>query len=395
MMTRQIIVTPLVHQPIEEREIEMCEHKGIGHPDTIVDGICESSSRELSKSYLQTFGAILHHNLDKGLLVGGQSLPRFGGGRIVQPIKIIVCGRATALNGKNDIDKIVVEAARGYLEKNIRCDLSNFQITTEIRNGSPNLKKIFEQKGAVPLANDTSFGCGYAPYSRLEGSVLALSRVMKSPEFRNLFPAAGDDFKIMGHRVNKTLSFTLALAFVDHYVDGVEHYFAMKKAITQYLNNQLGIPAEIRMNCLDSPTAQNEDGLYLTVSGLSAEMGDDGQVGRGNRVNGLITPAREMSLEAAAGKNPLSHVGKIYNVLAMMMAKDIHEKIGQVNEVYVKLLSAIGERIDLPQVAAVEVSSKTGITSDLQNRIKAIAEEWFENMSRITNLILEEKVSLY
>jgi S-adenosylmethionine synthetase len=394
-MNRQIIVTPLYHQPIEEREFEMCEHKGIGHPDTIVDGICEAASRELSKSYLQTFGAVLHHNLDKGLLVGGQSLPRFGGGTIVQPIKIIVCGRATALNGKNEVEKIVVEAAKFYLEKNIRCDLSNFQIATEIRNGSPNLKKIFEQKGAVPLANDTSFGCGYAPYSRLEGSVLAISRVMKSPEFRNLFPAAGDDFKIMGHRVNKTLSFTIALAFLDHYVEGVKHYFAMKKTITQYLNNQLGIPAEIRMNCLDSSTAQNEDDLYLTVSGLSAEMGDDGQVGRGNRVNGLITPAREMSLEAAAGKNPLSHVGKIYNVLAMMMAKDIHEKINHVNEVYVKLLSSIGERVDQPQVAAVEVSSKAGITSDLRRRVNAIAEEWFENMSRITDLILEEKVSLY
>lgn len=394
-MNRQIIVTPLSHQPIEKRKVEMCEHKGIGHPDTIVDGICESASRALSKSYLQTFGAVLHHNLDKGLLVGGQSLPRFGGGRIVQPIKIIVCGRATALNGKNDVEKLVVDAAKLYLKKIIRCDLSNFQITTEIRNGSPNLTKIFEQKGSVPLANDTSFGCGYAPYSRLEESVLSLSGMMKSPEFRKLFPAAGDDFKIMGHRVNKGLSFTIALAFVDRYVDGVAHYFGMKKAVTQYLKDHLGVPAEIRMNCLDSPRAQNENDLYMTVSGLSAEMGDDGQVGRGNRVNGLITPAREMSLEAAAGKNPLSHVGKIYNVLAMMLAKDIHEKIDQVNEIYVKLLSAIGERIDLPQIAAVEVSSKVGITSNLRNRINEIAEEWFESMSRITNLILEEKVSLY
>lgn len=394
-MNRQIIVKPLSYQPIEEREIEICEHKGIGHPDTIVDGICESASRGLSLAYLQAFGAVLHHNLDKGLLVGGESLPRFGGGTIVQPIKIIICGRATALNGKNEVEKSVVEAAKLFLAKNIRCDLSAFQIATEIRNGSPNLTRIFELKGSVPLANDTSFGCGYAPYSRLEGSVLSLSRLMKSPEFRKLFPAAGDDFKIMGHRDKKSLFFTIALAFVDHYIEGVEHYFAMKKAITQYLNDHLGISAQIRMNCLDSPTAQNENDLYLTVSGLSAEMGDDGQAGRGNRVNGLITPAREMSLEAAAGKNPVTHVGKIYNVLAMMMAKDIHEKIGQVNEVYVKLLSVIGERIDLPQIAAVEVSSKAGMTSHLRNRIKAIAEEWFENIRRITNLILEEKVSLY
>jgi S-adenosylmethionine synthetase len=394
-MTRQIIVTPLLHQPIEERKIEMCEHKGIGHPDTIADGVCESASRELSKAYLQTYGAVQHHNLDKGLVVGGQSFPRFGGGKIVQPVKIIVCGRATALSRVGDVEKTVVEAARGYLEKNIRCDLAHFQIITEIKGGSPNLKRIFEQKGSPPLASDSSFGCGYGPYSRLESAVLSLSEVMKSPEFKKLFPVAGDDFKIMGHRIDKTFHFTIALAFVDQYVEGVKHYFALKKAITEYLNDHLGLPAEIRMNCLDRPTAQNEDDLYLTVSGLSAEMGDDGQVGRGNRVNGLITPAREMSLEAAAGKNPVSHVGKIYNVLAMMIARDIHEKIEPLNEVYVKLLSSIGDRVDLPQVVAVEVSSKERITAGLQKRITTITEEWLQNLSRITNLILEGKVSLY
>lgn len=71
------------------------------------------------------------------------------------------------------------------------------------------------------------------------------------------------------------------------------------------------------MNVSDTGSAQDS---YLTVTGLSAESGDDGQVGRGNRVNGLIAPYRPMSLEAAAGKNPVTHVGKLYNIIAMRIA---------------------------------------------------------------------------
>jgi S-adenosylmethionine synthetase len=277
----------------------------------------------------------------------------------------------------------------------VRCGLAHFDLVTEIREGSANLKEVFARGGEIPVANDTSFGCGYAPYSRLEQSVLALSRLLKSPEFRTAFPAAGDDFKIMGHRVNGSLHFTIALAFVDRHVEGVESYFAVKRAIRDYLADYLGGPAAIRINTLDDPAAKDENGVYLTVTGLSAEMGDDGQVGRGNRVNGLITPGRDMSLEAAAGKNPTSHVGKVYNVLAMLMARDIHQRLDAADDVDVKLLSAIGERTDQPQVAAIEVGSKCGFTDELRNNATAIADEWLENIGRVTSLILEERVVLY
>ncbi len=54
----------------------------------------------------------------------------------------------------------------------------------------------------------------------------------------------------------------------------------------------------------------------------SVEMGDDGATGRGNRGNCLITPMRPMSIEAIAGKNPVNHVGKIYNVIAQQVAEE-------------------------------------------------------------------------
>ena len=69
-----------------ELAIEFVERKGLGHPDYIADASSEESSRKLSKYYLDRFGIILHHNLDKTLLVGGQANPVFGGGELLHPI---------------------------------------------------------------------------------------------------------------------------------------------------------------------------------------------------------------------------------------------------------------------------------------------------------------------
>ena len=105
--------------------------------------------------------------------------------------------------------------------------------------------------------------------------------------------------------------------------------------------------------------------------------------------------SRELLLEAAAGKNPTSHVGKIYSVLAVLMARDIHERLDGADEVSVKLQSAIGERTDRPQVAAIEVGSKHGLTDGLRKGAADIADEWLGNVQRVTSLILEEKAALY
>ena len=86
--------------------------------------------------------------------------------------------------------------------------------------------------------------------------------------------------------------------------------------------------------------------VYLTLTGTSAEMGDDGAVGRGNRVNGVIAPFRATSLEAACGKNPISHVGKVYNVLALLAAQDIVEQVPAVRAATVYVLSQIGGALD-------------------------------------------------
>lgn len=78
-------------------QFEVVERKGIGHPDTLADGISEAISRSLSGYYLEEFGQILHHNVDKVLIIAGQSQPRFGGGSISKPPSVVVGGELQRL----------------------------------------------------------------------------------------------------------------------------------------------------------------------------------------------------------------------------------------------------------------------------------------------------------
>lgn len=384
IMTPDIIIKPYSTPSMEQRRFEMCEHKGIGHPDTMTDAVCEAAACELASLYEREFGQALHFNVDKGLLVAGRSEPRFGGGRILKWPKIIICGRATNPGGKLDLSSIVSTAARRYLEETIRADTRHFLIETEIETGSNSLQQVYAVGRKVALANDTSFGVGFAPFSDLEQKVLQLAVMLKSPELRRAFPALGDDFKIMGLRRGDDFTFTIAVAMIDRYVEGVDQYFEIKRKICEYLLGRLNDRSELHINALDNPDAKDESGLYLTVSGLSAEQGDDGQVGRGNRVNGLITPGRAMSLEAAAGKNPVAHVGKIYNVLAHQIAQTICQRVPDVSDVTVQLLSRIGQPIDRPQAVAVELSVNAEQMLATQDLVTTIVRNHFEDMASFT-----------
>lgn len=393
-MTLRILVQPLCRAPIEQCGVELVEHKGVGHPDTIVDGTCEAASRALSRAYLTHHGRILHHNLDKGLLAAGRSRPRFGGGEILEPFRLILGGRATRI-AQTDVRQLALGAARAYLQDRLHCTPAQFELVAEIREGAASLQEVLTRAPGVPLANDTSFGCGYAPYSRLERAVLALAQVLDGTELRRIFPAAGYDSKIMGWRAHDDYTFTVALAFIDRHIEDAAHYFAVKRAVTEHLAAHLPVPGTLHLNTLDDPQARDENGLYLTVTGLSAEMGDDGQAGRGNRVCGLITPGRPMSLEAVAGKNPVAHVGKLYNVLARQLARDIHAQVAGVEEVSVQLLARIGRPLDEPEIAAVEVAVAGGLTGDVRARIAERVEAGLGDLARLTREILDEQVSLY
>ncbi|MGE5792835.1 MAG: methionine adenosyltransferase [Bacteroidota bacterium] len=340
--------------------VEIVERKGVGHPDTICDALAEALSVALSRFYLERFGAILHHNVDKALLWGGAARPRFGGGEVLEPIELYLAGRATAAVGdvRVPIDELVQETARDWLRRHIRHvdPVQHFRIHSLIRPTSADLAGLFERRHGAPLANDTSFGVGYAPLDRLEQVVLAVEHSLNAPETKARHPALGEDVKVMGVRTGERIALTVACALVSRHVADLDDYRQAKAAIAS-----LAVAAaqaagagevEVAVNAADGDT---ESSVYLTVTGLSAEAGDDGQVGRGNRLNGLITPFRPMSLEAVAGKNPVTHVGKLYNLAAHRIGRALVAEVPGVVEAYCWLLGRIGTPIDAPQVADVKL----------------------------------------
>jgi S-adenosylmethionine synthetase len=225
-----------------------------------------------------------------------------------------------------------------------------------IRPTSADLSSLFNRRVGTPLANDTSFGVGFAPLDLLERTVLSVERELNMPATKTAHPQIGEDIKVMGVRTADAIHLTVACALVGRHVASLDEYQEKKAAIgrlaTAAAHAAGAAEVEVEVNPADGAS---EDTVYLTVTGTSAEAGDDGQVGRGNRVNGLITPYRPMSLEAAAGKNPVTHIGKLYNIVASRIAGAVVDRVPGAIEAQCYLLSRIGYPIDEPQVADLKV----------------------------------------
>ncbi len=369
-------------------DFEIVERKGAGHPDTLCDLIAEEISKALCDFYIGEFGSIMHHNVDKALLVGGEAEPLYGGGRVKRPIEIIIAGRAIKKAGGKDlpVDEMAENAARKVLGRTLRhMDSGDVVLDVKIRPGSGDLISLFERFGAgeIPLSNDTSAGAGFYPLDRLENVVRRTEKFLNDPGTKRNYPFIGEDIKVMGVREKEKIILTIALAVVDKHVSDLNDYREKINLIRDVLLKQHWVDpdTEIDINTADD---YERESIYLTVTGTSAEQGDDGQVGRGNRVNGLITPYRPMTLEAAAGKNPISHVGKLYNIFAVELCRRIVED-GYAPEAYAYMVSQIGKPVNEPQVLDIKAG---GGDPDTQG-IKRLTGEMLDGMPRMWDKIVK------
>ena len=374
-----------IKNPIEEQQVELVERKGIGHPDYICDLCCEAVSRALSQEYVKRFGFVLHHNVDKGLLVAGKSSPKFRGGQVLEPIKLTIAGRATSEIGKIKINvkQIAYNAVKKELKKFRYLKDKNVRIIIDIKEGAENLKEVFKKK--IDIANDTSFGAAHYPLSELEKIVKDTANFINSRVFLNKFKEVGEDIKVLGLREGNEIKLTIAIAFVDKYIKSMERYIVVKQKVLNHIRRFIGQDIEIHLNTLDN-TEKGEKSIYLTVTGLSAEQGDDGQVGRGNRQSGLITPNRPISLEATAGKN-INHPGKLYQVIAYKIAKKVG-KLRGIKECIVKLSSQIGKSLNEPQIVSVLVDK-------LNPKIEKTVDSVFKNIKKIQKNIIKGKYEMF
>ncbi len=399
---RNIVVEEFRQVPLEEQRLEIVERKGIGHPDTICDAILDRVSVELSREYLKRFNTILHHNADKSLLVAGEVETRFGGGIVKQPMLLIFGDRATSRVGDEEIPvkEIAIEAAKDWIKKNLRFvdpDL-HIRYQVELKPGSAALTDIFRRGGRVLSANDTSAAVGYAPMTPTERLVLEVERFVNSAEFKREFPEVGEDVKVMGFRTNSRLSLTIGAAFVDRFIESEQDYFRRKEEVYErvrrFVSEKTDMEVDLKLNTLDV-RGRGVDGIYLTVLGTSADGADSGQVGRGNRPNGVIPLNRHVGSEAAAGKNPVSHVGKIYNILTHKIAEEVYRQVNGLREVYVWLVSQIGKPIDQPALAAARVIPDRGVrVEDVRERIEDIIEGELDRIDVFCMELAEGKYSV-
>ena len=386
-----ILVETLKGKSVTEHSVEIVERKGTGHPDYMCDSIMETISVALSQEYIREFGTVLHHNIDKGLLAAGKVEKNFGSGRILKPMELTIGDRATFRVAGREIPvaDIAIDSAKKWIRDNMRFIDPDKHLTYRvvIAPGSEELTDIFSRPGKVRAANDTSAAVGYYPLSPTEKAVLKLERQLNSQKFKKKHPETGEDIKVMGLRNRNRLEVTVAMPLLASYIKSEKEYFEKKIVIHKEMGEMLSVFREfkeikIHFNTLDE-RGRGLGGIYLSLLGTSAEDADSGQVGRGNRVNGLISVNRPLGTEAAAGKNPVSHVGKIYNLLAHKISREIYEKIEGIKEVYVLLLSRIGTPIDHPQMATAQVLLERGREiNEVADKTEEIFEKEFSSINR-------------
>lgn len=352
-----------------QEAVEIVERKGLGHPDTICDAVMEAVAIQLAQAYLTTCGRVLHFNADKAMLVAGQVACRFGGGSVLAPMRLVMGDRATFewKNKRIPVKELAERAAYRWFKRHLPRikPLKDLECQVELKPASEELRSVSERPREA-VANDTSATVGYAPLTPTERLVFQIEQFLNSRSFKKEFPDTGEDVKVLAVRSGSDLNVTVAMPFLAPLIRSESEYFKRKtlaaRVLTDFVRRKSASDffPHVFLNVLDQRGA-GEAGTYLTLLGTSAEAGDSGEVGRGNRVCGIISLRRPASAEAAAGKNPVAHVGKIYNVLAQVLAEDIHKKVPGLLDVTVWITSQIGQPVSLPQAVLVEVIPRRGM----------------------------------
>jgi S-adenosylmethionine synthetase len=380
-----VFLETLRDTPMAGRRLELVERKGIGHPDTICDALVEAISLALTQLYLTRTGGLAHYNIDKALLAAGQCEKDFGHGAVTRPMELIVGDRASFV--VNGVTLPIEDTVRTAVDAWVQAHLPRVGAGTDLHTrlalapGSVELRRIFKDTAAI-ASNDTCGASGYAPLSPTEELVLAVERFLNGAAFKAAFPDTGQDVKVLATRHDASVILTVAMPFFCQAIASERAYFRRKEEVLAALAETFrGTPFAIDwgLNCLDRP-GHGTEGVYLTLTGTSAEDADSGQVGRGNRANGLIAFSRPTGGEAAAGKNPLAHAGKIYSVLSHRLARLIHECCPMTTEVYVHLAVRIGEPVGRPWTG-VQVRLAEGVVlADVERTICHVVESELERL---------------
>jgi S-adenosylmethionine synthetase len=103
-----------------------------------------------------------------------------------------------------------------------------------------------------------------------------------------------------------------------------------------------------------------------------------------------------MSMEATSGKNPVNHIGKVYNLLSTETAHAVVEEVDGIRDLQVRLLSQIGRPIDEPHIADAQVITEEGVAvEDIEADVEAIVDEKLANVTDVTRSAIEGDISTF
>ncbi|MEN8113981.1 MAG: methionine adenosyltransferase [Actinomycetota bacterium] len=365
----------ITHRAPYHPPVEFVERKGTGHPDTICDNLAEQLARDLARSSLEATGRVQHFNVDKAVLAAGSVAVGFGDGEHTQRSKLVIIGKVNFTDRwKPDVEALTTTTAHRLFDLLPDATSEAFEVELWLTQSAADLADVVGRGDSetAPLSNDTSFAAVSLPRSPLEDVVYRLEHYLNSAAYRSEVPI-GRDIKVMGARDGDDVAVTVAVPVLARRVANRDEYDAVVERVRvdglALVRDRFGNGTELRVNQADDGESQ-----YLTLTGTSAEAGDDGQVGRGNRFGGLITPYRPMSLEAAAGKNPAAHVGKTYHAVAQDISNRIISET-ESDETTIRVLSSIGHPVTEPQAVHVELAGPAD-EADVAGIVKESLEDW-------------------
>lgn len=398
----------------DEVGVEIVERKGAGHPDTLADGVAEAISRAYSRYCLYHFGAILHHNTDKTALLGGAAEVRFGHGQLTAPITALANGRLTPALGDHviPVQQIVEVAVREFLSAALPLLKPGTDLVVRRRvtqasspgavHGPTDAQQAGRRFWFTPrtlddlaerhrmFANDTSAGVGYAPFSIAERLASGIEAHLTSPGATAVHPCYGTDVKLMVVRHGREVHLTACVPQIAAYTPDLDTYIGRRAAARELIG---GLAVGLAPHCLVDVAVNTRDNdeqreLYLTAIGSSIESGDEGVVGRGNRANGLISMLRPMSMEGVSGKNPVYHVGKLYNLAAQRVAERLHELTGRTFAI--ALVSQSGRDLEDPWQVLVHASGTEPVDVVATRRV---ITEVMDSLDDIRSALLAGKLA--
>lgn len=316
---------------------EVVERKGVGHPDSLADALANEVSIAYSRYCLDTIGVIPHHNVDKLYIGAGHYKNDYGVCERLAPVVVRVNGRMSSVFGDIDlnIEELQTSAVRNYIQQVMPTVTDEDLVIEPNATQHTKVQSWFTPRNVgdipdatKPKANDTSVCIGHWPPSSAESLAYQLERYFWTEVNGHAVPRfaeIGQDIKVMVVRSGEQLEATLCVPAMSKHTASYDAYceiMVMHEKKLQVLADTMFENSSLQPVVKVNPYQRQ----YMLGLGSCIECGEEGMVGRGNNINGIIATHRIHTLESWAGKNPVYHTGRVYGYMTAKLARSISEQ---------------------------------------------------------------------